>query len=81
VPAADRFRPEFVLVSAGFDAHRSDPLANLQVSTSTYAEATRIVLDVAQRHAGGRIVSTLEGGYHLDALCDSVQTHLQALSD
>lgn len=79
VPAAERFKPEFVLVSAGFDAHRQDPLANLEVSTEAYAEATRIVCDLADRFAGGRIVSTLEGGYDLEALADSVSTHLAAL--
>ncbi len=79
VGAAERFRPEFVLVSAGFDAHRRDPLANLEVSTEAYAEATRIVCDLAGRFAGGRVVSTLEGGYDLDALGDSVKAHLEVL--
>ena len=79
VEAAEQFRPEFVLVSAGFDAHRADPLANLEVSTEAYAEATRIVCDVAGRFAGGRLVSTLEGGYDLDALGDSVKAHLEVL--
>ena len=79
VPAAERFRPEFVLVSAGFDAHRLDPLADLQVSTAAFGEATRIVRGIAERHAGGRLVSTLEGGYDLDALADSVTTHVETL--
>jgi acetoin utilization deacetylase AcuC-like enzyme len=79
VEAAEQFRPEFVLVSAGFDAHRADPLANLEVSTQAYAAATRIVCDVAGRFAGGRLVSTLEGGYDLDALGDSVKAHLEVL--
>jgi acetoin utilization deacetylase AcuC-like enzyme len=77
--AAERFRPDFVLVSAGFDAHRRDPLANLEVSTEGFAEATRIVCDLARRFAGGRLVSTLEGGYDLDALGDSVKAHLEVL--
>ena len=76
---ADRFRPEFVLVSAGFDAHVADPLAGLTVSTAAFAEATRVVLDVADRHAGGRLVSVLEGGYNLDALADSVAAHVETL--
>ena len=78
-PAAERFRPDFVLISAGFDAHRADPLAQLEVSTSAYAEATRIVRELARRHAGGRLVSALEGGYDLDALGLSVVEHLREL--
>jgi acetoin utilization deacetylase AcuC-like enzyme len=80
LPAAERFDPDFVLVSAGFDAHRSDPLANLEVTTEAYAEATRIVRGLADRCASGRLVSTLEGGYDLDALGDSVVAHVEALS-
>jgi acetoin utilization deacetylase AcuC-like enzyme len=80
-PAAERFRPDFVLVSAGFDAHRADPLAGLEVSTGAYAEATRIVREVADRWAGGRVVSTLEGGYDLEALAGSVVAHLRAMLD
>jgi acetoin utilization deacetylase AcuC-like enzyme len=80
-PAAERFRPEFVLVSAGFDAHRADPLAALQVSTEAYAEATTIVRDIADRSAGGRLVSVLEGGYDLSALADSVVAHLETMLD
>jgi acetoin utilization deacetylase AcuC-like enzyme len=79
VPAADRFRPEFVLISAGFDAHRADPLGGLDVTTEAYAEATRVVCDIADRWAGGRLVSMLEGGYDLDALAESVVVHLDAL--
>ena len=81
IPAAERFRPEFVLVSAGFDAHRADPLGGLEVSTEAYAEATRIVCDIADRWARGRVVSTLEGGYDLDALTECVLTHLGAMLD
>ena len=79
VPAADRFRPEFVVISAGFDAHRDDPLANLEVTTEAYAEATRILLELAERHAGGRLISVLEGGYDLDALAASVAIHVETL--
>jgi acetoin utilization deacetylase AcuC-like enzyme len=81
VPAAERFKPEFVLVSAGFDAHHADPLAQLEVSTAAYAEATRIVRGIADAHAGGRLVSVLEGGYDLGALADSVVAHLEQLHD
>jgi acetoin utilization deacetylase AcuC-like enzyme len=79
VPAAEAFAPDFVIVSAGFDAHRRDPLAALEVSTAAYGEATRIVREMAQRLAGGRLISVLEGGYDLDALADSVSLHLEVL--
>ena len=77
--AAASFAPDFVLISAGFDAHRSDPLAQLEVTTEAFGEATRIVCALADEHAGGRMVSLLEGGYDLDALTASVGTHLTAL--
>lgn len=79
VPAMEEFRPEFVLVSAGFDAHGADPLGSLRVSTEAFAEATRIVRGIADRFASGRIVSTLEGGYDLEALAASTAIHLDAL--
>ena len=77
--AMEAFRPEFVLVSAGFDAHRDDLLGGLEVSTAAFGEATRIVRGVAERHAGGRVVSMLEGGYELNALAASAATHVEAL--
>jgi acetoin utilization deacetylase AcuC-like enzyme len=77
--AAKRFRPGFLLVSAGFDAHRADPLANLEVSTGAYLEATRLLRAIADEHAGGRLVAVLEGGYDLGALADSVEAHLEGL--
>jgi acetoin utilization deacetylase AcuC-like enzyme len=80
VPAARAFAPDLVLVSAGFDAHVRDPLAQLRVTTEAYGEATRIVCDIAARHAGGRLVSVLEGGYDLEALGSSVAVHLDELS-
>jgi acetoin utilization deacetylase AcuC-like enzyme len=79
LPAAKRFRPELVLVSAGFDAHRADPLGGLAVTTGAFAEATRIVCDLARDTAGGRLVSVLEGGYDLVALEESVAAHLTTL--
>lgn len=81
VPAMEAFRPELVLVSAGFDAHRADPLGGLSVSTEAYGEATRLVVGIAERHAAGRLVSVLEGGYDLDALAASVALHLERLLD
>ena len=79
IPAAEAFDPEFVLVSAGFDAHARDPLGGLEVSTQAYGEATRILCELAQRRASGRLVSLLEGGYDLDALAESVAEHVTVL--
>ena len=81
VPAADTFQPEFVLISAGFDAHRDDPLASMNLTAQGYAELTNIVASIAKRYSGGRILACLEGGYHLQALAESVDLHLLALLD
>jgi len=78
-PALDEFRPEGILISAGFDAHRDDPLAGMQVSEGGYAELTRMVGAIADEHCGGRIVSLLEGGYGLKGLAASVEAHLETL--
>ncbi len=80
VPIADQFRPQLVLISAGFDAHRDDPLAALDATESGYAALTRIVIDLARRHCNGRIVSVLEGGYDLPALAASVKVHVRVLA-
>jgi acetoin utilization deacetylase AcuC-like enzyme len=77
--AADASKPELVLLSAGFDAHRRDPIGSLDLDTEDFAVMTRNVLDVANTHAHGRLVSCLEGGYHLEALAESVEAHLQEL--
>lgn len=79
VPAAEAFQPECVLISAGFDAHRDDPLASMALTQQGYADLTTIVAGIAARYAGGRMVSCLEGGYHLEALAGSVEHHLLAL--
>ncbi|VVM04781.1 histone deacetylase family protein [Methylacidimicrobium tartarophylax] len=79
LPAADGFQPDFVLVSAGFDAHRDDPLGNLLLSEEGFAEMTTLIREVADRHCRGRLVSVLEGGYHLDALARCLDAHLCAL--
>ena len=81
VPAADAFKPEFVIVSAGFDAHKDDPLASMGLTEEGYADLTGIVAGIAKRHAEGRILSSLEGGYNLTALAASVDRHIQALLD
>jgi acetoin utilization deacetylase AcuC-like enzyme len=77
--AADHFRPELVLVSAGFDAHHCDPIGSLGLETEDFVELTRLVLQVADTHAQGRLVSCLEGGYDLKALAESVAAHLDEL--
>ena len=79
VPAADKFKPELVLISAGFDAHRDDPLASMNLTEEGYATLTKIVADIAKCHASGRIISCLEGGYHLKGLSASVERHLLEL--
>ena len=80
LPALDAFAPELVLVSAGFDAHRLDPLANLNLEADDYAWVTSQLLAIAERHAAGRLVSSLEGGYSLSALHDSTIAHINALA-
>src|SRR5258707_2016806 len=77
--SADHIRPESVLVSAGFDAHRLDPIGSLGLESEDYELLTQRVLDVAKVHASGRVVSCLEGGYHLNALAESVAIHLETM--
>ena len=79
-PAVDSFKPDFILISAGFDAHRDDPLAGLQVTDDGFRELTKMVQSWANQHCEGRIVSCLEGGYNLDALARSVGIHIEVLS-
>jgi len=79
LPALERQAPELILISAGFDAHREDPLAGLQFTENDYAWVTRELIAVARRHAAGRIVSSLEGGYDLSALGRSVAAHVREL--
>jgi acetoin utilization deacetylase AcuC-like enzyme len=79
-PATDRFQPNFMLISAGFDAHWSDPLANLQLSTSGFATMAHRLIQLAQLHCEGRLAFVLEGGYDPDALVDNVQAVLHALA-
>ncbi|MCJ2025477.1 histone deacetylase family protein [Methylobacterium sp. J-067] len=73
------FRPDLILISAGFDAHRLDPLANLRLEAEDFAWATRRLMEAAERSASGRIVSVLEGGYSLEGLSKSVAAHVNAL--
>jgi acetoin utilization deacetylase AcuC-like enzyme len=80
LPALDRFRPQLVFVSAGFDAHREDPLAYLNLEDEDYRWVTQRLVEVAERHGGGRVVSTLEGGYNTTALGRCVVEHLSVLA-
>jgi acetoin utilization deacetylase AcuC-like enzyme len=79
LPALDAFMPELIVVSAGFDAHRSDPLAQLGADESDYAWLTEKICCAANRHCEGRVVSLLEGGYDLAALADSAAAHVRVL--
>ena len=79
LPALDAFAPEFIFISAGFDAHARDPLASLNLTEEDYAWITLRLMELADKHAGGRIVSALEGGYDLKALAGSVAVHVRVL--
>jgi acetoin utilization deacetylase AcuC-like enzyme len=79
LPALDAFAPELLLVSAGFDAHRADPLAGLELEEPDFGWVTARLLEAAARHAQGRMVSVLEGGYDLHALAGSAAAHVEAL--
>ncbi|MET3516278.1 acetoin utilization deacetylase AcuC-like enzyme [Pseudacidovorax sp. 1753] len=81
MPRLEAFRPELLIVSAGFDAHREDELGQLGLNENDYIWITSRIREVADRHAKGRIVSMLEGGYNLDALARSVEAHVRVLAD
>jgi len=80
LPALNRFKPQLLLISAGFDGHRLDPLAGLNLEAGDYAWLTSELMAIADRHAQGRLVSTLEGGYSLSALRDCSVAHVRALA-
>jgi len=77
--AADKFRPELVLISAGFDSRLGDPLGHFRLTDKDFAELTDILVDIANRHAGGRLISVLEGGYNIDGLAAASATHCRHL--
>jgi acetoin utilization deacetylase AcuC-like enzyme len=79
LPALESFGPEMILISAGFDAHQRDPLGGLNLTAQDFAWVTKKIMEVADRHAGGRVVSALEGGYDLQGLADSAAAHVDAL--
>ena len=74
-PAADHFKPELVILSAGFDARHGDPLGRLELTDRDYVDLTGMVMEIAQHHAGGRLVSLLEGGYSLTGLASAAAAH------
>ncbi len=80
VPAADRFKPDLVLISAGFDSRIGDPLGQFTLSDEDFVELTAIMLGIADKHAGGRLVSVLEGGYNLGGLASAATAHVKALA-
>ncbi|NKB76239.1 MAG: histone deacetylase [Gammaproteobacteria bacterium] len=80
MPKAMAFRPDIVLISAGFDAHAADPLGSIALSTSSYGWMTQMMMELADKCCDGRLISVLEGGYDLDALAQSVTEHLRVLS-
>ena len=75
----DKFKPEVILISAGFDAHRRDPLANINLESEDFFKITKNIVDIAKTHSEGRIISFLEGGYDLQALSESIIEHLKGL--
>jgi acetoin utilization deacetylase AcuC-like enzyme len=79
IPAMDRFRPELVLISAGFDSREGDLLGRFTLTDQDFTDLTLAVMGIADRHAGGRVVSLLEGGYSLDGLASAAAAHVAAL--
>jgi len=75
----EEFKPEFILLSAGFDAHKDDPLAQFQLESNDFYEITKRTLELSKLHCSGKVVSILEGGYDLNALKESTEMHVNAL--
>jgi len=80
LPALEKFKPQLIFISAGFDAHTADPLGDIHLKEADFTWVTDLIVAAARQHCGGRIISTLEGGYNLEALARSVAAHLQALA-
>ena len=76
----DEFKPEVILISAGFGAHKRDPLAAINLASEDYFSLTRAIVELANRHSSGRVISFLEGGYDLLALSESTKAHFKGLS-
>ena len=79
IPKAKAFNPDFVLISAGFDAHQADPLGSINLTEDSYSWMTKAVMELADQCCEGRLVSVLEGGYDLNALAESVTEHVRVL--
>jgi acetoin utilization deacetylase AcuC-like enzyme len=79
MPAAENFKPDLVLISAGFDSRIGDPLGNFMLTDADFADLTKVMREIADKHSGGRLVSVLEGGYSLEGLAAGVRAHVQAL--
>jgi acetoin utilization deacetylase AcuC-like enzyme len=79
LPAAHAFQPDLVLISAGFDSRQGDPLGKFTLSDDDFADLTRVMLEIAGRHAGGRLISVLEGGYNLAGLAAAMTAHVKTL--
>jgi acetoin utilization deacetylase AcuC-like enzyme len=79
MPAAERVKPELVLISAGFDSRAEDPLGNFLLTDADFADLTHVMREIADKHASGRVVSVLEGGYNLTGLASAVRAHVKAL--
>ena len=77
----DKFKPEIILISAGFDAHKRDPLANINLESKDYYDLTKKIIEIANIHCQGRVISFLEGGYDLLALSESIKEHFLGLME
>jgi acetoin utilization deacetylase AcuC-like enzyme len=80
LPAMEKFKPELVIISAGFDSRKGDPLGHFQLGDEHFVELTELLLEMARKHANGNLVSVLEGGYNVDGLAKAVSAHLGALA-
>jgi acetoin utilization deacetylase AcuC-like enzyme len=80
VPQMESFKPDVLLISAGFDSRLGDPLGNFTLTDADFAELTTLLLGLAEQTAGGRVLSVLEGGYHLDGLASAATAHIRALA-
>ena len=79
IPEIQHYKPDLIIISAGFDAHQNDPLAQIQLTTECFGKMTELLMGIARDVCDGRLLSMLEGGYDYDALGDSVQLHMQTL--
>ena len=79
MPAAEQFRPDMVLISAGFDSRIGDPLGRFTLTDEDFEDLTRRVMEMAVRHVGGRLVSMLEGGYNIEGLASAAAAHVKVL--